>query len=280
MESLTKKILWGLGTAAFIFFVINRLFFFSYGFLEKLGTGITYPIVRLSSIISTGIKNTCERKASYEHLHQKYIAVKNAYLDALTENIQLKALLHYDQMSKDLRDFQERYQLPHMTLAKILVKNITDDEHYFLVNKGINDGISKDMIALYKFQLIGKVSEVYSNYSKVLLITDQMCKVAAFAHQTKAQGIVHGQNIINRCSMNYVSHLFKVVDHDLVLSSGQGLVFPEGFCLGKIVSHELKEKSLYHEIELEPLVNLQALEFCMLSNNAKMPILLNQPSNH
>ncbi len=279
MESLTKKIAICISIVAFTLFAVNRLFFFSFGLLETIGTGIAYPIVRLSSTISNSIKNANERKASYEQLQSRYGAIKQMYLDTLAENIQLKATVHYDQLSKDLRNFQERYNLSGMVLAKILVKNITDDEHYFLVNKGINDGIKKDMTATYKFQLVGKVSEVFNNYCKVLLITDQMCKVATYANQTNAQGIVRGQNTIDRCNMNYVSHLFKIVDNDLVLSSGQGLVFPEGFCLGKIVYHELKEKSLYHDIEIEPLINLQALEFCMLSQNIKITPQSSQPIN-
>ncbi len=269
MERLTKKIVLTIGFIACTFFVINRIFFFSSGgLLEQIARTATYPILRLSGTITSYINQIRERKESYEQLQQKYVATKQAYIDLLNQNIQLKATLHYDNLSKELRDFQQRYNQTNMMLAKILVKNITSDEHYFLVNKGLHDGVKKDMIAVYKFQIVGKVTDVFNNYCKVLLITDQMCKVAAYTNQTASQGILRGQNSIDRCTMNYVSHLFKVVDHDLVLSSGQGLVFPEGFCVGRIVHHELKEKSLYHTIEVEPIVNLQAIDFCLLTAQA------------
>lgn len=268
MEPLVKKIGLGVSLVIFSLFALNRIFFFSPGCLEKISTAITYPIVSLSSAINNRLKSACERKECYAQLEQKYAQIKQAYLQTMAENMQLKAIIHYDNISKELRDFQQRYNLSRMILAKILVKNITDDEHYFLINKGTNDGLKKDMTAIYKFQLIGKITEVFSNYSKVLLITDQMCKVAAYTNQTSSQGIVRGQNNINRCTMNYVSHLFKIIDQDLIISSGKGLVFPEGFCLGKIVAHELKEKSLYHDIEVEPLVNIQALEYCLITDQA------------
>jgi len=272
MELFTKKILISIGLTAFTLFALNRVFFFSPGFLEKISTTATYPIVKFSGYISDHLKAVHVRKLAYAQLEQRYENIKQAYLDTLAQNIQLKATLHYDNLSKELRDFQQRYNLSHMILAKILVKNITDDEHYFLVNKGLNDGIKKDMTAIYKFQLIGKVTEVFDNYCKILLITDQMCKVAAYTNQTSSQGIVRGQNNIDRCTMNYVSHLFKIIDQDLVISSGKGLVFPEGFCLGKIVYHEIKEKSLYHDVELEPLVNIQALEYCLLTDQTGLKI--------
>lgn len=268
MESLTKKILFGLGTIVFTLVAINRLFFFSSGYLEKISTAVTYPIIKISAWASTTMQTVCERKLAYAQLEEKYAILKEAYLATLAQNMQLKATIHYDNLSKELRDFQERYNLSHMMLAKILVKNITDDEHYFLVNKGLKQGIKKDMTAIYKFQLIGRVTDVFDDYAQVLLITDQRCKVAAYTSQTSSQGIVQGQNIINRCSMNYVSHLFKIVDHDLVISSGKGLVFPEGFCLGKITSHEIQDKALDHTIELEPLINMQALEYCLLTDHS------------
>jgi cell shape-determining protein MreC len=70
----------------------------------------------------------------------------------------------------------------------------------------------------------------------------------------------------------YVSHLASVVTDDLIFSSGQGLVFPEGFCLGKIVKQTLKEKALYYEIEIEPLVDLASLFFCLLTNQSKIDL--------
>ena len=43
-------------------------------------------------------------------------------------------------------------------------------------------------------------------------------------------------------------------------------MFPEGFCLGKIVSHVLQEKELYHRVEIEPLINLERLRYCLLTS--------------
>lgn len=272
MEPLTKRIFTGIGIFLFALLVANRILFFSSGTCEKIATTVTYPIFWLTSTITNHVKAISTQKIAYRDLADKYEKLKTIYFQTLEENIKLKATMRYDFLSKDLREFQERYNLNNLPLAKILVKNITDDEHFFLINKGTQNGIKKNMTALYKFQILGKVTEVFDHYAKVLLITDQTCKVAAYTSQTNAQGIIRGQNNINRCFMGYVSHLFNVVDNDMVLSSGQGLIFPEGFCLGKIVHHELKEKALYHEIEIEPLLNLDALEFCILTDQNQLKL--------
>ena len=122
------------------------------------------------------------------------------------------------------------------------------------------------MVGLYKYQVLGKITDVHDYYSKLTLITDESCKVAAYASSTNADGLVVGQNQKNCCKMNYVSHLLDVADDDLVLSSGRGLVFPEGFCIGKIVKHEHSHNSLYHDIDVEPTVNFKSIKYCLLTD--------------
>lgn len=68
----------------------------------------------------------------------------------------------------------------------------------------------------------------------MVLITDKHSEVAAYTNITNANGIVKGINNPDECELIYVNHLLSVSDEDLVLSSGQGLVFPEGFCLGQV----------------------------------------------
>jgi len=270
MRILLKKFFLFFGLCTLVLFLTNRLFFFSTGFLEKASAKISYPFLRLAQSISSSIKNKAERKIKYNDLLVQHDILKKINEDLLSENIQLKALLQYDKQSKDLIDFQRRYSLEDKIFAKILVKNIDASEHYFLINRGTRDGVKKDMVALYKFQIIGRISTVFDRYSKVILITDQNCKIGAYATKTNALGITQGSNTITTFSLNYVSHLQDIETDDLVLSNGQGLIFPEGFCLGKIISHSLKEKALYHDVTIQPLIDLKNLKFCMIVDQTKI----------
>ena len=270
MRILLKKIFLFFGLCTLVFFLANRLFFFSTGFLENTSAKISYPFLSLSNSISGYIKHKTERKIKYNDLVVHHEELKKLNEDLVSENIMLKALIQYDKQSKDLVDFLHRYNLEDNIFAKILVKNIDASEHYFLINRGTRDGIKKDMVALYKFQIVGRISMVFDRYSKVILITDQNCKIGAYATNTNALGITQGSNTINTFSLNYVSHLQTIETDDLVLSNGQGLIFPEGFCLGKVISHSLKEKALYHDVTIQPLIDLKKLKFCMIVDQKKI----------
>ena len=194
----------------------------------------------------------------------KFDTLKHDYMELIDQFIALRASHKLCTAMPVLSQFNERYNVQNKTMAKILLRHLDSDEHYILVNKGTKHGIAKDMVALYQNHLLGRVHETYDWYSKILLITDQRCCVAAYASSTQAAGIVKGFNNQTRCTFNYVSHLFTVKDNDLVISSGQGLVFPEGFCLGRICLQSLKEKALYHHIEIEPIINVAMINYCWI----------------
>jgi|GEM_PF-2009610 len=268
-----KKITIFFCSIAILLFLTNRIFFFNTGFLENIATKITYPCIFVASKISYYFEEKLRQKDDYAKLATKYQKLKQKWEDAIDLLVKIKATNHYDQMSQDLKIFQKRYDLKNTLLTKILVKNLSGEEHFFLVNKGYKNGVKKDMVAIYKHQLVGRVSDVFENYSKIILITDQNCKIAAYSSNTKANGIVVGVNNLKHCQFAYVSHLSNIEKNDIVISSGQGLVFPEGFCLGRIVDHSLKTKALYHEIEIAPFIKLETLQFCLLTDNTKFDMI-------
>lgn len=249
-------------------FLINRVFFFKPTFLDKTASRLISPVLRLSHTLTAPFKTYLKKQTTYKKLFAQHQLLKQKQEDLLQENIKLNALLHYTQKSKELRDFADRYKLENALLSKILIKNLTPEEHSFIVNKGSRDGVQKDMVAIYKFQLIGRVKQVFPTYSKITLITDNHSKVAAHTNTSNAKGIVEGNNAINQCKLRYISHLKSVQKGDLVLSSGQGLIFPEGFCLGEIFS--IQTNDLCHNVSLKPLVDLQTIEMCHLTSQSKM----------
>lgn len=260
---MTKRTFSILSFSFVLLILMSKLFFSGQGLLENAASYVSYPALLLSHKIAQPIK-----KIFFSKQPESYDLLKEECDHLRSKVIQLEAALAYHAKSAELIEFKQRYELDGAILAKVLARTLTKDEHSIIVNRGARDGISKDMIAIYKFQLIGRISKVFPEYSKITLITDKQSKVSAYTNTSNAKGIAEGRNIINRCHLCYVSHLEAMNNGDFVLSSGQGLVFPEGFCLGKIVN--LSTKELCYEVELEPLVNLETFEMCHITNQSKM----------
>lgn len=263
--SLQKKLVLVAMSVALTFFMAQKIFYYtSEGLLELIVARINYPIMRLTTMVTDYIHGRAQHKLAYEDLEARYQGLREKYNNLYSQYVQSLAMRRHEIMGSELREFAERYELKDLIQASIVIRCFSNHEHYVLINRGAKHGIVRDMVAFYKFQILGKVIEVFHNYSKIQLITDEKCKVAAYTALSDALGIVQGCNRKNACKLEYVGRTQAVADNDLVISSGQGLIFPEGFCLGRICHHELKERELYHVIELEPLYNIDSIQSCLL----------------
>ncbi len=176
--------------------------------------------------------------------------------------IAMKASQVYEDEAKELLQFKKRYALNAGYITQVLVKHFSELAHYFFVDAGSNHGIKQDMVVIYCNTLVGRVTEVYPWYSKVCLISDRDCKVAVYGDQSRCSGIHEGINQEDWTQLSYVGHLTPATPNELVLSSGQGLIFPQGFGVGKVVS--AVSDGLYQKVQVSPLCNLRSINYCMI----------------
>ncbi|HBS47828.1 TPA: hypothetical protein DEO28_01610 [Candidatus Dependentiae bacterium] len=262
LKNIPKKIFILLLIISIVIFTYHKLFRFEKGQLEEIASQISYPILKFSAQIGDSIKERSTKKETILSLEQKLSEIQKQNEDLIAENTKLKSMLNFDYLTKELIEFQKRYNLNNAVLSKILIKNFGSNEQYFIIDKGTKDHIEESMIAIYKNQIIGRVSEVYENYSKILLVSDFNCKISAYAKESKAPGICQGINQKNKCELAYVSQTNTLTMDDLVISSGHGLIFPEGFSIGKIV--DIKTKDLCLVAQLESLINFESIDYCLL----------------
>lgn len=240
--------------------VAHRVFFSAPGAIEHYSSYIIYPALVLQQHIATPVKSYFAKKRSLQELEEELLKVQLERDTILAQNIELNGIISFAQDTKELVEFKQRYNFTQAILAQVLVKNFSEQSHFFLIDKGSNAGAQKDMVVIYKDCLIGKIAEVYPHYSKVILITDQSCKVAAYCTQSKATGIYQGNNAEWAAQLHHVSHLSSLEIGELILSSGDGLIFPRGFGLGKIKAYQTE--GLFHSVSIEPLVDLHAINHC------------------
>lgn len=243
-----------------IAFLTHRVLFFSPGAFEYYSSYLMYPILVVQKSVVVPVKSFFQKRKSVSDLETQLHDLQKEREVILAQNIELQGMISFAQDTKELMDFKERYECDNAALAQILVKNFSEQAHYFLIDKGSRTGIQKDMAVVYKNVLVGKINEVYPHYSKVVLVTDQACKVAAYCSTSKATGIYQGCNEEWAAHLNHVSHLSQLEEGEMILSSGDGLIFPRGFGLGKVKSFQTH--GLFHEVTIEPLLDLRSLSYC------------------
>lgn len=232
------------------------------GIIERYGSVIVYPVLVVQHKIVTPLKGYFQNRKTVAELEQQLAQLQEQHHLVLAQNIELQGMISYAQDTQELVEFKKQYDFSQAVLGQVLVKNFSEQAHFFLIDKGSNAGVAKDMVAIYKDCLIGRVVEVWPRYSKILLVSDQLCKVAAYCAQSKATGIYQGDNQEWNARLNHVSHLAQLEPGELILSSGDGMVFPRGFGIGKVKSFQ--NDGLFHQVTVEPLVDLHAINHCYL----------------
>lgn len=230
---------------------------------------MVYPFLCIQQTCIKGINYVTTKRLTIDELQASLDGLREENRALMSQLIEQQASTHYMHGIEELCAFKKRYHLDRALCTQILSKTFSEQGHSFLVDAGSVHGVEVDMIALYNNVLLGRVEQVYPYYSKVIAISDRACKVAAYCVTTGATGIHEGCNR-GTTLLSHISHLEKVNKDDLVISSGQGLIFPQGFALGRIA--DITCNGLFYTITVAPLLTVSDLSYCMLLHKNMIPL--------
>jgi rod shape-determining protein MreC len=223
---------------------------------------ISYPFLIGQQSIANSLRQWRLRHQTQEALYVQLEKLAEERNELLKKIIEYKGVRNYMFDAGEALEFKKRYAPEATLVAQILLKHLADDGQYLYIDAGENRGLTKDKVVIYDNCLLGRITEVYSHYSKVVLITDKECHVAASCSETKARGIHSGLNTAHETVVEFVSHLDTLHEGDIVFSHGEGLIFPRGFALGKVKSFELQ--GVQYRVRVEPLLDFEKITHCLV----------------
>ncbi len=128
-----------------------------------------------------------------------------------------------------------------------------------IIDKGSKDGVEKLLPVVAPEGIVGQITEVSFNASKVLLIIDQNSAVDGLIQRTRARGIVKGKSY-GECLFKYVLRKHDVNVNDVVVSTGLDGVFPKGLSIGYVSGIVKRVSGIFQEMTVTPYVDFERLE--------------------
>ncbi len=264
-----KKIIVRLSLFSAILFLLygaTRLRGIRFAFVEAGISYCIYPLLQMQKAFVSPLKHYRQMTEIHREMEATYRQCLVERENLLQENIALSSALDVARATDEIKEFKKRYSSSLGLTVQVIGRHF-NGRHFFWIDAGKNRGITVDMVVVHKNCLIGRVSEVYPYYSKVTLITDPLCKVAAFCKNSQDHAIHEGTGSLKQTKLSYVfdSQLDlekRLKKGDLVLSSGEGLIFPKGFGLGTIES--FRADDLYCDVVITPLINFETLDYCCI----------------
>ncbi|MCC6159569.1 MAG: rod shape-determining protein MreC [Deltaproteobacteria bacterium] len=160
--------------------------------------------------------------------------------------------------------------------ARIIARSTSPEFRTMVIDKGTDDGVNRNMIALAPGGLVGHVHAVAGNAAKILLITDAASVVDAVVQRTRAAGIVKGRSQ-NMCTFDFLARTEDIENGDLIVTSGIGGIFTAGHPIGRVSIVDREASDMFLVVEITPSVVFENLEEVILLPGAAPPPAIASP---
>ena len=178
--------------------------------------------------------------------------IQQKYNQTIEENAKLRQIIEFKQSAP----FK-------MTAAKVIRRSSSTWWNSLIIDKGSLDGIGTDSPVITSVGLVGKTSTLAPHMAKVILLTDEMCRVSAKIEGTLEQGILGGERaaleVRPELHLRFLNRNSNINAGAGVYSSGEGGVFPADLLLGRVKRFENREIS--GEAVIEPAVDFSTLDY-------------------
>jgi rod shape-determining protein MreC len=132
------------------------------------------------------------------------------------------------------------------------------------IDVGLRHGISTNFPVLTVDGLVGRIAETGPWSSRVILIGDPNCPVAAALLEGGETGIIRGASSGDlqgtMVDLSFLSRDAMVRPGQRVITSGQGGVFPRGIAIGEVVDSRPVDDGIYLDARVRLAVNLGTLD--------------------
>ena len=123
---------------SFFLFIVHRFFFASSGMIEQMVSYCMYPLLKVQNKVSQSVVHQNQYKKTVDQLHSE-IGAKIIENDLLKQRIsQLEAQQIFISQTRELIEFNERFDLGKMSLSKVLFSYSCPQEDILFIDGGKN----------------------------------------------------------------------------------------------------------------------------------------------
>lgn len=180
-----------------------------------------------------------ERLQRFEHLRQ--------------ENERLRALLG-----------SPVYQDSRKMVAEVMEVASDPSHHYVVLNHGSRSGVFVGQPVVDALGVVGQVIQVSEMTSRVLLLSDVSHGLPVRITRNDARLIANGTGEIDEIELRHVAKSTDIQVGDLLVTSGLGNRFPEGYPVARITKVQTEDGQSYARVMAQPLAALDRIRYLLL----------------
>jgi rod shape-determining protein MreC len=224
----------------------------------QLMLSVTQPIQKTSEQTHDGARNVLSVIPDFFRTRAQNVALKRRVSELEQELITLHEEMMRDGRIRDLDEYGNSIEGKKL-VARVIGINPTVWFSAVIIDKGSSNGIERFMPAVSASGLAGYVVEVYRYSSKILLLSDPNSKVSVMTQRSRARGVVQGDEA-GACLLKYVEATADVKEGDILITSGNSKIYPEGLLVGRVEALARQPGDLFQQARVSPETDFEKLE--------------------
>jgi len=232
--------------------------------VRNLLSVLVYPIQYVVDFPSYFMNNLLGSVDSYDALLRENKALKQQQLINDSRLLKFAALEKENIRLRSLLD--SSFKLGEQVLiAEMLAVNLAPYEHVVVVNKGNRFGVHVGQPVLDAKGVVGQVTKALPLTAEVILITDPNHAIPVQVNRNGLHTIAIGSGQLNKLSLPFLPNNADIKPGDLLITSGLGGVFPQGYPVATVES--------FVEQPDKPFAVIQAKPAAALNTNGELLIV-------
>ncbi|WP_417439084.1 rod shape-determining protein MreC [Idiomarina sp.] len=239
-------------------------------FLNSLVAPVQYLAIlpeQLLDSVSESLKTTSQLSDENKRL-------KRAILELQGEQQQLRFLQNENKRLRELLGSDARDSVRRM-VAEVIAVASEPFSQQLVINKGTLSGVYEGQPVLDSHGIIGQVQDVGGNTARVLLLSDQSHAISLRSERNDIRVLAQGTGDIGRLELMFIPHSTELKEGDLLMSSGLGGIFPEGYPVATIRQIVRDESLPFAKVVADPVSALDRVRNVLLlwpSDGEQQPI--------
>lgn len=224
---------------------------------------IMSPLQYLANLPSLLLDESAERLTSHQSLLEENQELTSEAL-LMREKLQrFEVLAQENQQLRQLLNIPLRMNL-RSEAATLMAVDKNPYSQQVVINKGAIDGVYLSQPVLDESGIVGQVMEVGSTNSRVLLIADVTHAIPVRSVRNNIRFIAIGSGSLNEMYLEHVPHSVDIEEGDMLISSGFGNVFPQGYPVAEVTKVTRDEGRPFSQVTVKPTARLDRLNHLLL----------------
>ncbi|TKB55982.1 rod shape-determining protein MreC [Ferrimonas aestuarii] len=206
--------------------------------------------------MATNLSSRTDILAENQRLHHRQLLMSEQLLKMANlqqENARLRALLRSEVRTESRR-----------MVAEVMYVDRDPFKDQVLIDKGLNEGVYIGQPVLNEAGVVGQVTDVSPTTARVLLIADYTHAIPVRVARNDVRAVAHGKGKLNQLELSNVAMSTDIREGDLLISSGLGQRFPEGYPVARVSSVVRDEGMTWATVTAEPVADLERIRYLLL----------------